>query len=181
MGLQWWGIGEWSAAPLDNASLCLKSTDVPNAHHGCTKWVPRVYQMGTTGVPNEYHGCTKWVPRVYQMSTTGVPNGYHGCTKCAQRVPRVYQSVARPLRELLRSTCGRVAWSRDLEFLHFSMQPFGALPPHSSFSVLYGSFQDSIASWWFPSLIPGSYNSFLCFVLLCVALRCFASFCVALL
>ena len=33
VGLQWWGIGEWSAAPLDNASLCLKSTDVPNAHH----------------------------------------------------------------------------------------------------------------------------------------------------
>ena len=23
--------------------------------------------MGTTGVPNGYHGCTKWVPRVYQM------------------------------------------------------------------------------------------------------------------
>ena len=39
--------------------------------------------MGTTGVPNGYHGCTKWVPRVYQMGTTGVPNGYHGCTKWA--------------------------------------------------------------------------------------------------
>ena len=33
---------------------------------------------------------------------------------------------ARPPRELLRSTCGRFACSRDLEFLHFSMQPFGA-------------------------------------------------------
>ena len=42
--------------------------------HWCTKWVPRVYQMGTTGVPNGY------IPRVYQMGTTGVPNGYHGGT-----------------------------------------------------------------------------------------------------
>ena len=88
MGLQWWGIGEWSAAPLDNASLCLKSTDVPNAHHGCTKWVPRVYQMGTTGVPNEYHGCTKCIPLVNKMGTTGVQNGHDGCTKW---VLRVYQ------------------------------------------------------------------------------------------
>ena len=112
VGLQWWGIGEWSAAPLVRASLCLKSTDVPNGYtagvpngfHGCTKWVPRVYQIRTTGVPNEHHGCTKWVPRVdqmgttgvpngyiprvYQMGTTGVPYGYHGCIKW---VPRVYQ------------------------------------------------------------------------------------------
>ena len=44
--------------------------------HWCTKWVPRVYQMGTTGVPNGYHGCTKWAPQVYQMGTTGAPHGY---------------------------------------------------------------------------------------------------------
>ena len=25
--------------------------------------------MGTTSVPNGYHGCTKWVPRVYQMGS----------------------------------------------------------------------------------------------------------------
>ena len=59
-----------------------------NGYHGCTKWVPRVCQMGATGVPNGFHGCTKWIPRVYQMGTTGVPNGYHGCTKCASGKPR---------------------------------------------------------------------------------------------
>ena len=44
--------------------------------HWCTKWVPRVYQMGTRGVPNWYQGCTKWAPQVYQMGTTGAPHGY---------------------------------------------------------------------------------------------------------
>ena len=62
------------------------TTDVPNGYHGCTTWIPRVYQMDTTGVPYGYHGCTKWVPRVYQMGTTGVPNGHHGCTKWVLRV-----------------------------------------------------------------------------------------------
>ena len=67
-------------------------TDTSQAPHGhltgCTKWLPRVYQIGTTGVPSGYDGYTKWIPkctkcapRVYQIGTTGVPNGYHGCTK----------------------------------------------------------------------------------------------------
>ena len=51
--------------PFQCASLCLKSTGVPNGYHGCTKWVQRVYQMGI------YHGCSQWAPQVYQMGTTG--------------------------------------------------------------------------------------------------------------
>ena len=59
-----------------NRSTSISMRKLMFEKHWCTKWVPRVYQMGTTGVPNGYHGCTKWAPQVYQMGTTGAPHGY---------------------------------------------------------------------------------------------------------
>ena len=47
VGLQWWGIGEWSAAPLDNASLCLKITDAD--------WhMPMLVHVGSSACPSGY-------------------------------------------------------------------------------------------------------------------------------
>ena len=73
--------------------------------------------MGTTSVPNGYHGCTKWVPRVYQMGTTGVPNGYHGGTTWVRQMASA--SLVRQFRSsrVQSLTVGRQSLTRTSHIL----------------------------------------------------------------
>ena len=88
--------------------------------------------MGTTGVPNGYHGCTKWVPRVYQMGTTGVPNGYHGGTTWVRQMALarlVWQFRSSRVQSLIVLSDSKIAPKVSLVFLVLSLAHTVALLP----------------------------------------------------